>query len=58
MPHYNKVAHQSKINLDRGFAIVTSNGLKVIGGYEPMSYWSFEYGYNFNFNSKCAIEIF
>lgn len=40
------------------FPMVTSNGLKVIGGYEPVSYWSFEYGYNFNFNSKCAIEIF
>lgn len=40
------------------FPMVTNNGLKVIGGYEPISYWSFEYGYNFNFNVKCAIETF
>jgi hypothetical protein len=40
------------------FPMVTSNGLKVIGGYEPVSYWSFEYGYSFNFNVKCAIETF
>lgn len=38
------------------FPLVTDNGLKVIGGYEPLSYWSFEYGYSFNFNVKCAIE--
>jgi hypothetical protein len=38
------------------FPLVTDNGLKVIGGYEPVSYWSFEYGYSFNFNVKCAIE--
>jgi len=38
------------------FPMVTSTGLKVIGGYEPVSYWSFEYGYSFNFNVKCAIE--
>lgn len=38
------------------FPLVTNDGLKVIGGYEPVSYWSFEYGYNFNFNVKCAIE--
>lgn len=38
------------------FPLVTDNGLKVIGGYEPASYWSFEYGYSFNFNVKCAIE--
>ncbi len=40
------------------FPMITSTGLKVIGGYEPLSYWSFEYGYNFNFNIKCAIETF
>lgn len=40
------------------FPMITSNGLKVIGGYEPVSYWSFEYGYSFNFNVKCAIETF
>jgi hypothetical protein len=38
------------------FPLVTDNGLKVIGGYEPVSYWGFEYGYSFNFNVKCAIE--
>nr|WP_315250262.1 hypothetical protein [uncultured Flavobacterium sp.] len=40
------------------FPMVTSNGLKVIGGYQPVSYWGFEYGYSFNFNIKCAIETF
>ncbi|MGL3001490.1 hypothetical protein [Flavobacterium sp. RSSB_23] len=40
------------------FPMITSSGLKVIGGYEPVSYWSFGYGYNFNFNIKCAIETF
>ena len=39
------------------FPMVSKTGLKVIGGYEPISYWSFEYGYSFNFNTKCAIEI-
>jgi hypothetical protein len=38
------------------FPLVTDNDLKVIGGYEPVSYWSFEYGYNYNFSVKCAIE--
>ena len=40
------------------FPLLTSNGLSVIGGYEPVIYWSFGYGYNFNFNVKCAIETF
>lgn len=40
------------------FPMLTSNGLKVIGGYEPVTYWSFEYGNSFNFNVKCAIETF
>lgn len=40
------------------FPMVTTTGLKVIGGYQPISYWSFEYGYNFNFGIKCAIETF
>ncbi len=40
------------------FPMLTSNGLKVIGGYEPVTYWSFGYGYSFYFNVKCAIETF
>ena len=40
------------------FPMLTSNGLKVIGGYEPVTYYSFGYGYSFNFNVKCAIETF
>ncbi|MEL1248502.1 hypothetical protein [Flavobacterium helocola] len=40
------------------FPMLTSNGLKVIGGYEPVTYWSFGYGYSFYFNIKCAIETF
>lgn len=40
------------------FPMITNDGLKVIGGYERVSYWSFEYGYSFNFNVKCAIETF
>jgi hypothetical protein len=40
------------------FPMNTSTGLKIIGGYEPVSYWSFGYGYDFNFNAKCAIETF
>lgn len=40
------------------FPMLTSTGLKVIGGYEPVTYWSFEYGNSFNFNVKCAIETF
>ena len=40
------------------YPMVTNNGLKVIGGYESASYWSFEYGYSFDFNIKCAIETF
>lgn len=38
------------------FPILTSNGLQVIGAYEPVSYWNYEYGNGFNFNVKCAIE--
>lgn len=40
------------------FPMLTTNGLKVIGGYEPVTYYSFGYGYSFNFNVKCAIETF
>ena len=40
------------------FPMLTSNGLKVIGSYEPVTYWSFGYGNSFNFNVKCAIETF
>jgi hypothetical protein len=40
------------------FPMLTSNGLKVIGGYEPVTYWSFGYGYSFYFNVKCAVETF
>lgn len=40
------------------FPIVTNDDLKVLGGYEPVSYWDFEYGFSFNFNVKCAIETF
>jgi hypothetical protein len=39
------------------FPLITNDGLKIIGCYEPISYWSFEYGYSFNFNGQCAIEI-
>ncbi|APA00613.1 MULTISPECIES: hypothetical protein [Flavobacterium] len=38
------------------FPMKTDNDLKVIGSYEPISYWSFGYGYYFNFNIECAIE--
>lgn len=40
------------------FPIITSNGLKVIGAYEAVSYWNYEYGNGFNFNVKCAVETF
>jgi hypothetical protein len=40
------------------FPILTSNGLKVVGAYEAVSYWNYEYGNGFNFNIKCAIETF
>jgi hypothetical protein len=40
------------------FPILTSNGLQVIGAYQPVSYWNYEYGSGFNFNIKCAIETF
>ncbi len=38
------------------YPLITSNGLYVLGGYSPVSYWGpYE---NFSFNSKCAIETF
>ncbi|MDN3724256.1 hypothetical protein QRD02_07665 [Aequorivita sp. SDUM287046] len=38
------------------YPLITSNGLYVIGGYSPVSYWGpYE---NFSFNVECAIEIF
>jgi len=40
------------------FPMLTSNGLQVIGAYEPVSYWNYEYGNGFNFNVKCAVEKF
>ncbi|RED26176.1 hypothetical protein BD847_0088 [Flavobacterium cutihirudinis] len=40
------------------FPLLTTDGLKVVGSYEPVSYWSFGYGNNFDFNVKCAIETF
>jgi hypothetical protein len=40
------------------FPMITSNRLQLIGAYEPVSYWNYEYGSGFNFNIKCAIETF
>ncbi|MET3028467.1 hypothetical protein ABXT06_17430 [Flavobacterium sp. UW10123] len=40
------------------FPLLTTDGLKVIGSYKPVSYWSFGYGYNFDFNIKSAVETF
>ncbi|MFD2938620.1 hypothetical protein [Flavobacterium notoginsengisoli] len=40
------------------FPMITTEGLKVLGSYEPVSYWSYGYGNNFSFNVRCAIETF
>lgn len=40
------------------FPMITSKGLQVIGAYEPVTYWTYDYGNGFNFNNKCAIETF
>ncbi|MBK0371126.1 hypothetical protein [Flavobacterium agrisoli] len=39
------------------FPLLSKEGLKVIGAYNPISYWNYEYGYGFNFNGSCGIEI-
>jgi hypothetical protein len=53
-----ELIEEIKTKLYPFFPMVTSSGLKVVGGYEPISYWNFGYGYNFDFNIKCAIETF
>ena len=40
------------------FPMITNDVLQVVGSYEPVAYWGFWYGYEFNFNVKCAIEVF
>lgn len=40
------------------FPMITNQGLQVVGAYDPVAYWGFWYGYEFNFNVKCAIEVF
>jgi len=40
------------------FPMPYSNGLHSIGSYNPVDYWGYYYGYEFNFNQRCAIETF
>ncbi len=40
------------------FPMLTNNGLQVIGAYEPISYWNYDYGRGFDFNVECAVETF
>ncbi len=40
------------------FILLSDNGLQSLGAYNRVEYWGYNYGQDYGFDSKCAIETF